>query len=115
MASRKPPIPGSGSPAAIGPGTCRASGRETDPLSREVEWLAPFCDQGDPLYEVKKLRSEATDLIETLAELLMENRLLKKSVLGDGENDKGDRSYRFVINTNTTRRGTSPISEYSHK
>ena len=35
--------------------------------------------------EVKQLRSEATALKETLAELLMENRLLKKSVLGDGE------------------------------
>ncbi len=34
--------------------------------------------------EVKQLRSEATVLKETLAELLMENRLLKKSVIGDG-------------------------------
>ncbi len=37
--------------------------------------------------EVKLLRSEATDLKETLAELLMENRLLKKSVIGSGEDD----------------------------
>jgi transposase len=37
--------------------------------------------------EVKTLRSEATTLKETLAELLIENRLLKKSVLGDGEDD----------------------------
>ena len=35
--------------------------------------------------EVKTLRAEASALKETLAELLMENRLLKKSVLGDGE------------------------------
>jgi len=35
--------------------------------------------------EVKVLRSEACALKETLAELLMENRLLKKSMLGDGE------------------------------
>jgi len=35
--------------------------------------------------EVKQLRTEATALKETLAELLMENRLLKKSVTGDGE------------------------------
>ncbi len=35
--------------------------------------------------EVKQLRSEATVLKGTLAELLMENRLLKKSVIGDGE------------------------------
>ena len=34
--------------------------------------------------EVKQLRSEATALKETLAELLMGNRLLKKSVIGDG-------------------------------
>ena len=37
--------------------------------------------------EVKQLRSEATVLKETLAELLMESRLLKKSVIGDGEDD----------------------------
>ena len=35
--------------------------------------------------EVKQLRGEASALKETLAELLMENRLLKKSVIGDGE------------------------------
>ena len=34
--------------------------------------------------EVKSLRSEAGQLKEMLAELMMENRLLKKSVLGDG-------------------------------
>lgn len=37
--------------------------------------------------EVKKLRGESLALKETLAELLMENRLLKKSMLGDGEDD----------------------------
>ena len=35
--------------------------------------------------EVKTLRAEASSLKEMLAELLMENRLLKKSVIGDGE------------------------------
>ncbi len=35
--------------------------------------------------EVKELRAESSALKETLGELLMENRLLKKSVLGDGE------------------------------
>jgi len=35
--------------------------------------------------EVKALRAEARQLKEMLAELLMENRVLKKSVLGDGE------------------------------
>ena len=37
--------------------------------------------------EVKELRAESCALKETLGELLMENRLLKKSVLGDGEDD----------------------------
>ncbi len=35
--------------------------------------------------EVKQLRLEAARLKEALAEQVMENRLLKKSVLGDGE------------------------------
>ena len=35
--------------------------------------------------EVKNLRTETLALKEAVAELLMENRLLKKSVLGDGE------------------------------
>jgi transposase len=37
--------------------------------------------------EVKNLRHEASGLKEAVAELLMENRLLKKSVLVDGEDD----------------------------
>ena len=35
--------------------------------------------------EVKYLRAESAALKEVLAEQVMENRLLKKSVLGDGE------------------------------
>ena len=35
--------------------------------------------------EVKDLRAETLALKEAVAELLMENRLLKKSVIGDGE------------------------------
>ena len=35
--------------------------------------------------EVKGLRSESQALKETLAELMLENRLLKKSMIGDGE------------------------------
>ena len=35
--------------------------------------------------EVKELRSEARELKECLAELTLENRLLKKSMIGDGE------------------------------
>ena len=40
--------------------------------------------------EVKKLKAEARQLKETLAEVLIENRLLKKSVLGEcAEQDRG--------------------------
>jgi transposase len=35
--------------------------------------------------EVKELRSEAAQLKEALAEAMLENRLLKKSVIADGE------------------------------
>ncbi len=35
--------------------------------------------------EVKSLRSQASQLKELLAEVMIENRLLKKSVVGDGE------------------------------
>lgn len=38
--------------------------------------------------EVKGLRKEARDLKEALAEQMLENRLLKKSVLADGEYDE---------------------------
>lgn len=37
--------------------------------------------------EVKTLRDEAQQLKEALAEAMLENRLLKKSVIGDGESD----------------------------
>ena len=35
--------------------------------------------------EVKELRSEASALKECVADLTLENRLLKKSMIGDGE------------------------------
>ena len=35
--------------------------------------------------EVKELRAQAVQLKELLAEMMLENRLLKKSVLGDGD------------------------------
>ena len=38
--------------------------------------------------EVKELRSEARELKECLAELTLENRLLKKSMIGDGAEDE---------------------------
>ena len=37
--------------------------------------------------EVKTLRAEAHDLKEALAEQMLENRLLKKSMIGDGGDD----------------------------
>lgn len=37
--------------------------------------------------EVKELRAEAAALKEALAEQVMENRLLKKSVITDGEGE----------------------------
>jgi transposase len=37
--------------------------------------------------EVKEIQTQARQLKELLDELLLENRLLKKSVLGDGESD----------------------------
>ncbi len=37
--------------------------------------------------EVKELRSRARQLKEVLAEQILENRLLKKSVIADGESD----------------------------
>lgn len=37
--------------------------------------------------EVKELRADSRQLKEALAELMMENRLLKNSVLGDGGDD----------------------------
>ena len=37
--------------------------------------------------EVTNLRKESLTLKEALAELLIENRLLKKSMIGDGEDD----------------------------
>ncbi len=38
--------------------------------------------------EVKELRAEASALKEAVAELTLENRLLKKSMIGDGESDE---------------------------
>ena len=38
--------------------------------------------------EVKDLRREASDLKEVVAELTLENRLLKKSMIGGGESDE---------------------------
>jgi transposase len=37
--------------------------------------------------EVKELRAEAAALKEVVADLTLENRLLKKSMIADGEDD----------------------------
>ena len=37
--------------------------------------------------EVKELRAESAALKEAVADLMLENRLLKKSMLGDGDDD----------------------------
>ena len=37
--------------------------------------------------EVKEIQAQARQLKELVAELMIENRLLKKSILGDGESD----------------------------
>ena len=74
---------------------CRREGINTNVYYR---WSKDFLEAGKKRLagdvvreansdEVKALRSEASVLKEALAELLMENRLLKKSVTGVGEDD----------------------------
>ena len=59
------------------------------------KWSKDFLDAGNKRLsgdtarqatssEVKELRQEASDLKEALAETLLENRLLKKSIITDG-------------------------------
>ena len=74
---------------------CRREGLNTNVYYR---WSKEFLEAGKKRLsgdtqreatsdEVKQLPGEASALKETLAELLMENRLLKKSMIGDGEDD----------------------------
>jgi len=74
---------------------CRREGINTNVYYR---WSKEFLEAGKKRLagdtareatptEVKDLRSEAAALKEAVAELLMENRLLKKSVTGDGADD----------------------------
>ena len=63
--------------------------------------------------EVKTLRAEATDLKETLAELLLENRLLKKSVIGDGEDGIWDTAP--LKNTRSSSSWSSPVYPLSKR
>lgn len=72
---------------------CRREGINTNVYYR---WSKEFLEAGKKRlagdtareatsYEVRNLRTETRALKETVAELLMENRLLKKSMIGDGE------------------------------
>jgi len=74
---------------------CRREGINPNVYSR---WSKEFMEAGKKRLagdtvreatsdEVKELRAETAALKETLGEVVMENRLLKKSVLGDGEDD----------------------------
>jgi len=74
---------------------CRREGINTNVYYR---WSKEFLEAGKKRLagdtareatpnEVKDLRSEAAALKEAVAELLMESRLLKKSVTGDGADD----------------------------
>ena len=74
---------------------CRREGINTNVYYR---WSKEFLEAGKKRLagdtareatttEVKDLRSESAALKEAVAELLMENRLLKKSVTGDGVDD----------------------------
>ena len=74
---------------------CRREGLNSNVYNR---WSKEFLEAGKKRLagdtnreatssEVKELRAESSALKETLGELLMENRLLKKSVLGDGVDD----------------------------
>jgi transposase len=58
-----------------------------EPLEAGKKRLAGDTAREATSEEVKGLRQEALGLKEAVAELLMENRLLKKSVLADGEDD----------------------------
>ena len=58
-----------------------------EPLEAGKKRLAGDTAREATTDEVKDLRQEALGLKEAVAELLIENRLLKKSVLGDGGDD----------------------------
>jgi hypothetical protein len=83
----------------------RAEGRAVHPIS----WSKDFLEAGKKRLagdttraatsdEVKDLRREASALKEVVAELILENRLLKKSVTGDGEDEGWDTPLRETGN-----------------
>ena len=56
-------------------------------LEAGKKWLAGDTERAATSDEVKDLRREASALKEVVADLTLENRLLKKSVTADGEDD----------------------------
>ena len=73
--------------------------REGIAESLYYSWLKEFLEAGKKRLagdttrqatsnEVKTLRAEARDLKEALAEQMLENRLLKKSMIGDGGDEE---------------------------
>jgi len=72
----------------------RAEGRAVHPISWSKEFLeagkkrlAGDTTRAATSDEVKALRREAQSLKEVVADLTLENRLLKKSINEDGENE----------------------------
>jgi transposase len=71
------------------------SGRTVHPIKWSKEFLeagkkrlAGDTERAATTDEVKDLRREARDLKEVVAEQALELRLLKKSMIGDGEHDE---------------------------
>ena len=64
--------------------TCTTAGRRSF-LEAGKKRLAGDTKREATSDEVQALRAQAVQLKELLAEMMLENRLLKKSVLGDGE------------------------------
>jgi transposase len=60
-------------------------GRKTFLRPGRGDWLAGDTARAATSDDVKDLRREASALKEVVAELTLENRLLKKSVTADGE------------------------------
>ena len=56
-------------------------------LEAGKKWLSGDTAREVTSEEVKALQVEGRQLKELVVELMMENRLLKKSVVGDGESD----------------------------
>ncbi len=56
-------------------------------LEAGKKWLAGDTARQATAPEVKELRSEAATLKEVVAELTLENRLLKERMVGDGEDE----------------------------